>query len=141
MRFYIILYSININVMYKIKNKVYAEAGCILSGESRIGYVFQGEMEEFTEQPITIDDMKVEGNFLLYSNGSILERNYPDLTYEEQKARIVKRLFSNDDQIAIMLNKGRSEQDDLVFEKMQEYRDWAGTLAKKIVSLNDKQNG
>lgn len=124
--------------MYKIKNKVYAEAGCILSGESRRGYVFQGEVEEFTEQPITIDDMKVEGNFLLYSNGSILERNYPNLTYEEHKARIVKRLFSNDDQIAIILNKGCSEQDDLVFEKMQEYRDWAGTLAKKIVSLNDK---
>lgn len=124
--------------MYKIKNKVYAEAGCILSGESRRGYVFQGEVEEFTEQPITIDDMKVEGNFLLYSNGLILERNYPNLTYEEQKARIVKRLFSNDDQIAIILNKGCSEQDDLVFEKMQEYRDWAGMLAKKIVSLNDK---
>ena len=123
MWFYIILYSININVMYKIKNKVYAEAGCILSGESRRGYVFQGEVEEFTEQPINIDDMKVEGNFLLYSNGSILERNYPDLTYEDQKARIVKRLFSNDDQIAIILNKGCSEQDDLMFEKMQEYRD------------------
>ena len=126
--------------MYKIKNKVYPEAGYILVGESRRGYVFQGEMEEFTEQPITIDDMKVEGNFLLYSNGLILERNYPHLTYEEQKARIVKRLFSNDDQIAIMLNKGRSEQDDMVFNKMQEYRDWAGTLAKKIVALNDKQN-
>lgn len=122
--------------MYKIKNKVYPEAGYILVGESRRGYVFQGEMEEFTEQPITIDDMKVEGNFLLYSNGLILERNYPHLTYEEQKARIVKRLFSNDDQIAIMLNKGRSEQDDMVFNKMQEYRDWAGTLAKRIVSLN-----
>ena len=109
--------------MYKIRNKVYPEAGYILLGKSSIGYVFQGEIEEFTEQPITIDDMKVEGNFLLYSNGLVLERNYPNLTYEEQKARIVKRLFSNDDQIAIMLNKGRSEQDDLVFEKMQEYRD------------------
>lgn len=126
--------------MYKIRNKVYPEAGHILVGESRRGYVFQGEFEEFTEQPITIDDMKVEGNFLLYSNGLILERNYPNLTYEEQKARIVKRLFSNDDQIAIMLNKGRSEQDDLVFEKMQEYRDWAGTLAKKIVALNNQGN-
>ena len=126
--------------MYKIRNKVYPEAGYILVGKSSIGYVFQGEFEEFTEQPITIDDMKVEGNFLLYSNGLVLERNYPDLTYEEQKARIVKRLFSNDDQIAIMLNKGRSEQDDLVFNKMQEYRDWAGTLAKKIVSLNNQGN-
>lgn len=126
--------------MYKIRDKVYPEAGCILSGESRIGYVFQGEIDEFAEHPIIIDDMKIEGNFLLYSNGLILEINYPDLTYEEQKARIVKRLFSNDDQIAIMLNKGRSEQDDMVFEKMQEYRDWAGTLAKKIVALNSQSN-
>lgn len=124
--------------MYKIRNKVYPEAGYILVGDNKKGYVFQGEMEEFTEQPITIDDMKVEGKFLLYSNGLILERNYPHLTYEEQKARIVKRLFSNDDQIAIMLNKGRSEQDDLVFEKMQEYRNWAGTLAKKIIALNNQ---
>ena len=124
--------------MYKIRNKVYPEAGYILVGNNKKGYVFQGEMEEFAEQPITIDDMKVEGSFLLYSNRMILERNYPNLTYEEQKARIIKRLFSNDDQIAIMLNKGRSEQDDLVFEKMQEYRDWAGTLAKKIVALNSK---
>ena len=126
--------------MYKIRNKVYPEAGYILVGESRRGYVFQGEIEEFTEQPITIDDMKVEGNFLLYSNGLILERNYPNLTYEEHKARIIKRLFSNDDQIAIMLNNGRSEEDDLAFEKMQEYRDWAGILAKKIVTLNNQSN-
>lgn len=124
--------------MYKIRDKVYADAGYILVGNNKKGYVFKGELEEFTEQPITIDDMKVEGNFLLYSNGSILEINYPNLTYEEQKARIVKRLFSNDDQIAIMFNKGRSEQDDLVFEKMQEYRDWAGTLAKKIVAINNQ---
>lgn len=126
--------------MYKIRDKVYAEAGYILVGSNKKGYVFQGEIDEFTERSITIDDMKVEGNFLLYSNGFILERNYPNLTYEEHKARIVKRLFSNDDQIAIMLNKGRSEQDDLVFEKMQEYRDWAGTLAKKIVALNNQGN-
>ena len=126
--------------MYKIRNNVYADAGYILIGNNKKGYVFKGELEEFTEQPITIDDMKVEGDFLIYSNGSILEINYPNLTYEEQKARIVKRLFSNDDQIAIILNKGCSEQDDLVFDKMQEYRDWAGTLAKKIVSLNNQGN-
>lgn len=126
--------------MYKVREKVYADAGCILIGSNKRGYAFKGDLDEFSEQKIDIDDMKVEGNFLLYSNGLILERNYPNLTYEEQKARIVKRLFSNDDQIAIMLNKGRSEQDDLVFEKMQEYRDWAGTLAKKIVALNKQGN-
>jgi hypothetical protein len=126
--------------MYKIRDKVYADAGYILVGNNRRGYVFKGELEEFTEQKITIEDMRVEGSFLRYSNDSILEMYSPNATYEELKAKIVKRLFSNDDQIAIMLNKGRSEQDDLVFEKMQEYRDWAGTLAKKIVAINNQGN-
>lgn len=124
--------------MYKIRDKVYADAGYILVGKNRRGYVFKGELEEFTEQKITIDDMRVEGSFLRYSNDSILEIYSPNATYEELKSKIVKRLFSNDDQIAIMLNKGRSEQDDLVFDKMQEWRDWAGILAKKIISLNNK---
>ena len=46
-----------------------------------------------------------------------------------------KKIYSNDDQIAIMLNRGRSEQDNMAFEKMQEWRDWAGSLAKKIITL------
>ena len=121
--------------MYKIRNKVYAEAGCILVGANKRGYVFEGEANEFTDQPITIDDMKVEGNFLVYSNGQIKEFLPVNPTYESLKTKIIKRLFSNDDQIAIILNRGNSEQDDLAFQKMQEWRDWASILAKKIMEV------
>jgi hypothetical protein len=34
-----------------------------------------------------------------------------------------------------MLNKDDSEEDLLLFNKMQEWRAWAGIIAKKIVSV------
>ena len=121
--------------MYKVRNKVYADAGYILIGNNKVGYSFFGEFKEFSEKTIRIDDMRVEGQFLVYSDGLIRELYNPNMTYEQLKAKYVKRLFSNDDQIAIMLNKDRSAEDAELFEKMQEYRDWCGTLAKKVISL------
>lgn len=123
--------------MYKVRDKVYADAGRLLIGNNRRGYVFLGELEEFTEEDITLDDMKIEGQFLVYSNGRIKELYNPNATYEQLKAKFVKRLFSNDDQIAIILNKDNSEQDAEFFNKMQEWRDWCGILAKKISSLTN----
>lgn len=122
--------------MYKVRNKVYAEAGSLLIGKNKRGYVFLGELSEFSERAIRLDDMRIEGQFLVYSDGLIRELYNPNMTYEELKAKYVKRLFSNDDQIAIMLNKGRSVEDSELFDKMQEYRDWCGLLAKKVVALN-----
>lgn len=121
--------------MYKVRNKVYAEAGSLLIGNNKRGYVFVGELSEFSEKAINLDDMRIEGQFLVYSDGLIRELYNPNMTYEQLKAKYVKRLFSNDDQIAIMLNKDRSAEDAELFEKMQEYRDWCGTLAKKVISL------
>ena len=42
----------------------------------------------------------------------------------------------NDDQIAIMLNKDSGEESDILrYDKMQEWRDWAGRLARKIIDI------
>lgn len=121
--------------MYKVRNKVYAEAGSILIGKNKIGYSFLGEVADFSEKAISLDDMKVEGKFLVYSNGLIRELYDPAATYEQLKAKYVKRLFSNDDQIAIMLNKDKSAADAELFDKMQEWRDWCGVLARKVISI------
>ena len=121
--------------MYKVRDKVYADAGKILIGQNRRGYVFQGELSEFSEEEVLIDDMKIEGIFLIYSNGKIREMYDSNATYESLKAKYVKRHYSNDDQIAIMLNHGRSEEDNMVFDKMQEWREWCGVLAKKVISI------
>ena len=121
--------------MYKVREKVYADAGKILIGANKTGYVFFGELSEFSEEDIIIDDMKIEGRFLIYSNGKIRELYDASATYEALKAKYVKRHYSNDDQIAIMLNHGRSEEDNFVFDKMQEWREWCGVLAKKVISI------
>lgn len=121
--------------MYKVRDKVYADAGKILIGKNKIGYIFKGELSDFTEEDVIINDMKVKGQFLVYSNGMVVEMYDKNATYEALKAKYVKRLFSNDDQIAIMLNHGRSEDDDMLFEKMQEWREWCGVLAKKVLTI------
>ena len=121
--------------MYKVRNKVFAEAGSILIGKNKRGYSFLGEVSDFSEKAIRLDDMKVDGQFLVYSDGLIRELYDPNATYEQLKAKYVKRLFSNDDQIAIMLNKDKSVADAELFDKMQEWRDWCGVLAKKVASL------
>jgi hypothetical protein len=121
--------------MYKVRNKVYADAGYILIGTNKRGYSFLAELSEFSERAITLDDMKIEGDTLNYSNGLIRELYDPNATYEQLKSKYVKILFSNDDQIAIMLNKDKSSEDLELFNKMQEWRDWCGVLAKKVVNL------
>jgi hypothetical protein len=121
--------------MYKVRNKVYAEAGSILIGKNKRGYSFLGEVSDFSEKAIRLDDMKIDGQFLIYSDGLIRELYDPSATYEQLKAKYVKRLFSNDDQIAIMLNKDKSAADAELYERMQEWRDWCGVLAKKVISM------
>lgn len=121
--------------MYKVRDKVYADAGKILIGKNKRGYIFVGTPSDFTEEDVIISDMKVDGQFLTYSNGMVVEMYDRKATYESLKAKYVKRLFSNDDQIAIMLNKGRSEDDDMLFDKMQEWREWCGKLAKKAIAI------
>lgn len=121
--------------MYKVRNKVYADAGKILIGKNKRGYAFLGELKEFSEKAIRLDDMRIEGQFLVYSDGLIRELYNPNMTYEQLKAKYVKRLFNNDDQIAIMLNKDRSAEDSELFDKMQEWRKWCGVLAKKVLTI------
>lgn len=121
--------------MYKIRNKVFADAGKLLVGERKVGYSFIGELSDFKEEEVNIADMKIIGNFAVYNNGKLRESYSPSTTYEEYKARFVKKLFSNDDQIAIMLNYQRSEDDSELYNKMQEWRDWCGTLAKAIINI------
>lgn len=125
--------------MYKVRNKVFADAGYILIGKNKIGYSFLGELSEFSEERIIIDDMRIDGSLLIYSNGRIREIYNPNATYEQLKAKYVKYHFDNDSQIAIMLNKGNSEADNELFDKMQEWREWCGILAKKVVSLKSEK--
>ena len=43
---------------------------------------------------------------------------------------MIKLRYSNDDQLALMLNKDNSEEDKMYYDKMQEWREFSGHIAK-----------
>ena len=52
--------------------------------------------------------------------------------YATVKTEMIKKRYSNDDQIAIMLNAQLSEEDKIYYDKMQEWREFSGYIAKSI---------
>ena len=114
--------------MYQVRNKVYSEAGYILIGKNKKGYQFEGQPSDFTEEKINLDDMRVEGEYAFYSGIVQYIGDNPD--YAKLKCDMVKRRYSNDDQIAIMLN-----EDADAMQRMQEWRDWSTRVATKICEL------
>lgn len=119
--------------MFTINNTIYADAGNILIGDNKVGYQFIGKESEFKEQKIKYDDINIKGSFIKYDNGRLLELITRQPNYGYFKSRIIKKRYSNDDQIAILLNKDSSEEDLLKYNKMQEWRDWASILAKAFM--------
>lgn len=119
--------------MYQIKNKIYADAGYKLKYKNQIAFNFSDvKLEDIVELPIITDDIRIEGNFIKYGT----DRDYISCKeYGDWKKKLVNKQFTNDDQIAIILNKDDSDDDVLLFNKMQEWRTWAGALAKKIVRV------
>ena len=120
--------------MYIKNNVVYADAGNILVATNAIGYSLTDDIANIQEQPINIQDMKLEGNVLKYSNGLIVQ-GYKNLDYAGWKADIIKWRYTIDDQMAIILNKDENPEKLLDFDRMQSWRNWAGTLASKILSV------
>lgn len=124
--------------MYIKNNVVYADAGNILISKTAIGYSLIADMANIQEQQVNLQDMKLEGEFLKYSDGLVVQR-YKNLNYAGWKADIIKWRYTIDDQIAIILNKDESAETLLEYNRMQEWRDWASTLANKILTLQIKE--
>ena len=120
--------------MYTIKNKTYADAGYILKYKNKVAFSLEDvDKKDVLETKISLENLQKIGNFVVYPDGY---KDYISCTeFGDWKAKWVNKQFTNNDQIAIMLNKEDSEEDLLLFNKMQEWRQWAGLVAKKIVEL------
>ena len=122
--------------MYKIGNKTYADAGHYLKRGSSVGYAFTDNGEEVKEVKVRLDDMRVSGSLIIWSDGSLAQMVIPRGEYGDYKKAVVQKKYSNDDQIAIMLNKDSGNDDDQVaYRKMQEWREWASVVAHKIMDI------
>lgn len=105
--------------MYQIKNKIYADAGCVLKYKNQIAFSFKDvNIKDVLETKIDLENTQKIGKFVVYSNG--LKDLITCTNYGDWKKKIINKQFSNDDQIAIMLNKDDSAEDLLLFNKMQE---------------------
>lgn len=122
--------------MYKKGNVVYADAYKYLVHKSKgiIAFALSGDESEFEEKefpmPIKIID---EGNGL-YSIQDVpkVKFYFSKNDYATVKTEMIKKRYSNDDQIAIMLNAQLSDEDKMYYNKMQEWREFSGYIAKSI---------
>lgn len=122
--------------MYIIKGNIFAEAGKILIGNNKIGLFFKDFSENFTERALDLDSIVVDNGILKFD---VFSWNISDCnSYTDLKKYLIKKRYSNDDQIAIILNKDDSEEDQLAYQKMQEWREWASIFAKKIMDVINK---
>ena len=122
--------------MYKKGNVVYADAYKYLVHKSKgiIAFALSGDESEFEEKkfpmPIKIID---EGNgFYSIQDVPKVKFYFSKSDYATVKTEMIKKRYSNDDQIAIMLTAQLSEEDKMYYDKMQEWRKFSGHIAKLI---------
>lgn len=124
------------NDMYKIGNYNFADAGYYLKRGSSIAYFFEDNGEEVQEIKATVDDMHKVSSIVLWSEDKLAQRIFKNGAYADYKKAIIQKKYSNDDQIAIMLNKDSGDEVDLLaYDKMQEWREWASIVAKRIIEI------
>ena len=119
--------------MYIVKNKVYADAGYVLIHNNTVSFSFENvDQKDIIETKIDLEDMRKIGKFIVYGK---LKDYISCIEYKDWKKKWINKQFTNDDQIAIILNKEDSEEDLFLFNKMQEWREWSGVIAKKITAM------
>ena len=130
--------------MYIKNNKYVADAGKYLASGLTIGYELPTDMENVVEHDVTLYDMELRtsksGTVNAHcTDGKIsfgVKQNDSDtVDYGALKTQVIKMRYSNDDQIAIILNKDEDAEHATDFQRMQEWREYASNVARKIMEL------
>ena len=126
--------------MFTKGNKVYADAGKYLVSKDRriIALNITGSIDDYDEEEINSPlDIEIKDSLIYYQNRKLICA--PEIMdYAGIKTKMIKLRYSNDDQLALMLNKDNSEEDTELYNKMQEWREWSGTFAKLVMSKIEK---
>ena len=122
--------------MFTKGNKVYADAGKYLVSKDRriIALNITGSIDDYDEEEINSPlDIEIKDGLIYYQNRKLICA--PEIMdYAGIKTKMIKLRYSNDDQLALMLNKDNSEEDTELYNKMQEWRAWSATFAKLVMS-------
>lgn len=120
--------------MYIDRGVIYSEPYKYLICNNVVSYSFP-EGSDVTELDVNMDDMKKYGQLVCYNNGKLAELVFDSADYGTYKSAIIKKRYSNDDQIAIMLNKEDSDEDLLRYERMMKWREFAASLSKELMKF------
>lgn len=122
--------------MYIERNIIYADPGKYLKYNK--GYAFQVPAQnDVQEYELSLDDIYIEGSFVYFNNKKFIQYVDPKWTYSDYKRSIITSRYSNDDQIAIILNKEDSDLDLIKYNRMMKWREFASVLANKIINLSN----
>lgn len=128
--------------MFAKGNKIYAEVGNYLRHKTKsvIGFTIVGDIEDFDEYPLNnpLDIVLEQDKFFFNNRMFVCQPKTMD--YAGIKTKLITSRYSNDDQMALILNNGMSEDDTMLFNKMQEWRSFAGDIARSVVSLQNVKN-
>lgn len=115
--------------MYKKDGVVYADAYKYLKHktESVIGFAVPGEAEDFEEAEVDMGTLKVDDDTVTLND--MLKIGISEWNHKGIKLKIVASRYSNDDQIAIMLNG-----DEEAMQRMQKWREFADEVAQRTLS-------
>ncbi|MBD5339399.1 MAG: hypothetical protein HDR98_09835 [Bacteroides sp.] len=118
--------------MYTENGMTYASAYCYLKRRDmnvvalRVAADVAGDYEEGSmERPIRLN----VGKDTVTVNGWFAFRLPKKRDYAEVKMAVIRMRYSNDDQLAIILNKDRTAADAAMFLEMQKWREFAAEIA------------
>jgi len=117
-------------------DKQLPEAGKILKSNNEIAFSFPVD-KECIEEDIDLSNIKILGNI------AMIDDKFAVFINEDRKlkARLINKIFSNDDQIGIILNyqSHKTTENTKVYKLMQDWRDWFSRLIK-LMRDNGTQN-
>ena len=127
--------------MFTKGNKVYSDAGKYLISKDRrtIALNIIGNVDDYDEEEINSPlDIEIKDGLIYYQNGKLVCAP-KKLDYAGIKTKMIKLRYSNDDQLALMLNKDNSEEDTELYDKMQEWREWSGRFDKEVMAKSEEE--
>lgn len=111
---------------------LYADAHKYLRHKDRneVALQLRASADDFTEVDMGDLNVSVSDGVVKFGTWFVV---FPDsLKYGDVKRAVIQLRYSNDDQMALILNKDDSEDDAMLYQKMQEWREFASEIAKAV---------
>lgn len=118
--------------MFTLSNKTYASAGNLLKKNGWVGFTCKTS-DNIVEIPINTDDIEIKNDMFVWNNGKLQLPVIPNGTYGDYKKRLINKIFSNDDQIALILNKDLDKDSSNAFDEMQKWREYFSIFIKSKI--------